>query len=185
MEFTRNPNITAIPLTLSLYYSFLFGQSLNFVAGAGVGYYIGKFQSNIYERFDGDGTSILFEADSNSLGFHGGVDLEFNISRTLALVFGVSGRFASLKDLMGSFTVDWDDPEYDTWVDPDRIAWYVEEDYSSGEDDLLAGKWYANLAFYKDKPDYSFYRNVRKAKMSLSSIALQIGFLIRLSELFK
>jgi hypothetical protein len=81
--------------------------------------------------------------------------------------------------------VDWDDPEYDTFEVPDQTLWYVEEDYSWGDDDPLAGKWYANLVTDDEKPEWSFYRNVRKAKISLSSIALQIGILIRLSQLFK
>jgi len=185
MEFTRKPKITAIPLTLSLYYNIPLGKTLNAVVGAGVGYYLGKFQNNIHERFDDEGIAILFEADSNSIGFHGGLDLELNISRTMALVFGVSGRCVKLKDLMGTFSVDWEDAPYDTYVVPDQTLWYVEEDYSWGEDDPLAGKWYAGLATNDEKPEWSFYRNVRKAKISMSSIALQIGILIRLSQLFK
>ncbi len=185
MVFTRKPNVTAIPITLSLYYGIPLGKMFKAVVGAGVGYYLGRFQHHINERFDDDSLAILFEADSNSIGFHGGIDLELNISPTMALVFGVSGRCAKLKDLMGTFSVDWDDPEYDTFEVPDQTLWYVEEDYSWGDDDPLAGKWYANLVTDDEKPEWSFYRNVRKAEISLSSIALQIGILIRLSQLFK
>jgi len=185
MEFTRKPNITAIPITLSLYYDIPFGKMFKAVIGAGVGYYLGKFQRYVYETFDGDGVTILFESNSNTLGFHGGLDLELNIGRTMALVFGISGRCAKLTDLIGTFSVDWEDPAYDTWTVEDQTLWYVEEDYSWGEDDPLAGKWYAGLVTDDEKPEWSFYRNVRKAKISLSSISLQIGILIRLSQLFK
>jgi len=185
MEFTRNPNVRAIPITLSLYYSIPFGKMFTVVASAGMGYYLGKFQNNIHETFDDEGIMVSFKSDSNTFGFHGGLDLELNINRTMALVFGISGRLAKLKDLMGTFSVDWEDADYDTYERLDQTLWYVEEDYSYGPDDPLAGKWYAGLAYEKEKPEWSFYRNVRKAEISLSSVALQIGFLIRLSQLFK
>lgn len=185
MEFTRKPSVRAIPITLSLYYSIPIGKKFNAVIGAGAGYYLGEFRNNIHETFNDEGIAVLFEADSNSIGFHGSLDLELNINRTMALVFGVSGRCAKLKNLMGTFSVDWEDAEYETYVVHDQTLWYVEEDYSYGDDDPLAGKWYAGLAHDDEKPDYSFYRNVRKAEISLSSISLQIGFLIRLSQLFK
>ena len=186
MEFTRRPLVEAIPLTLSLYYSIPLGKALKAVIGAGVGYYIGKFRNEIEETFDGESILIWFQANSNSIGFHGSLDLELNISRTMALVFGVSCRSAKLKDLIGSFNVAYPAPDdvYD-FSRADQTLWYVEEDYSYGDDDPLAGKWYAGLDYDDEKPEWSFYRNVRKAEISLSSIALQIGFLIRLSQLFK
>jgi len=185
MEFTRTPKVNAIPITLSLYYDIPFGKMFTVVASAGVGYYLGKFQNNIHETFDGDGVMVSFESDSNTFGFHAGLDLELNINRTMAFVFGISGRFAKMKDLMGTFSVDWEDEDYETYERTDQTLWYVEEDYSFGPDDPLEGKWYAGLAYDEEKPEWSFYRNVRKAEISLSSIALQIGILIRLSELFR
>ncbi|MFH1766577.1 MAG: hypothetical protein ABH826_00570, partial [Patescibacteria group bacterium] len=186
MKFTRRPLIEAIPITLSLYYSLPLGETFKVVVGAGVGYYLGKFRNEIEETYDGESILIWFEADSNSIGFHGSLNLELNISHTMAFVFGVSGRSAKLKDLIGSFNVAYPSPDdiYD-FSRADQTLWYVEEDYSFGDDDPLAGKWYAGLDHDDEKPEWSFYRNVRKAEVSLSSIALQIGFLIRLSQLFK
>jgi hypothetical protein len=86
-EVKRKPNVTAIPLTLSLYYSFPLGQALKAVAGLGVGYYLGKFRYEIEEISDWDTLTFLFEANSNALGFHGSLDLELYISRAIALVF--------------------------------------------------------------------------------------------------
>ena len=186
MKYLKRPDVQAVPITLSLYYSLPFNETFKVVVGAGVGYYIGKFRNENEETFDNETYFIWFEADSNSIGFHGSLDIELNISRTMALVFGVSGRSAKLKDLIGSFNVAYppDDAQYD-FSRPDQKLWYVEEDYSFGDDDPLAGKWYAGLAYAEDKPEWSFYRNVRKAQVSLSSVALQIGILIRLSQLFK
>lgn len=185
-ENNRKPLVKAIPITLSLYYSIPLGHILKASVGAGVGYYIGTYQYDTHDHFNDNNVSLLYEADSNSIGFHGGLDLELNINRTMALVFGVSGRCAKLKDLTGTWTYthDWLGEDQTVFL-YDRTLWYVEEDYSDGPDDPLAGKWYATLLMYEKKPEASFYRNVRKAKVSLSSMALQIGFLIRLNQLFK
>ena len=184
-EFTRIPKIRAIPITLSLYYSLPVGKIFNVTASAGVGYYLGKFFYDIYESFDDNDVSLLYEADSNTFGIHGGIDLEFNINRALALVFGVSGRCANLKDLTGNWDYTYDySGEDQTITLTDRTLWYVEENFDF-DPDSPAGKWYPTLLMYDEEPEASFYRNVRKAKVSLSSMALQIGILIRISQLFK
>lgn len=178
MKFARRPEVKAIPLTLSLYYSLPLGETFKIVVGAGVGYYLGKFRNEIEETFDDESILLWFEANSNTIGFQGSLDLELNISRSMAFVFGVSGRCAKLKDLVGSFNVAYPEPdnEYD-FSRADQTLWYVEEDFEVG--------WYAGLNYDDEKPEWSFYRNVRKAEISLSSIALQIGIVIRLSQLFK
>lgn len=178
IEFSMEPKISAIPLTLTLYYGIPVGEFLKVVLGAGAGYYLGKYEGIMRQTFvDGSGTD-RFESDANTFGAHGSFNLELNIGRSMALIFGVSGRFAVFKDLIGTQTYDYSDSwgdDFETFSD--QTLWYVEEE-------MFDGQYYASLFSDDEQPEGQWYRVARKAKISLSSMALQIGILIRLSQLF-
>ncbi len=178
-EFNLKPTISAIPLTLSLYYGLPIGDFLKIVVGVGAGYYFGHFKNSTTEASGGEEVTILFEANKNTFGAQGSLNIELNIGRTLALVFGISGRYAVLKDLLGTATFSYTTPDFsgsDTYSE--LTLWYL-------EDELFEGYYYASLFPSDEKPEESYYRNVRKAEIPLSSMALQIGILIRLSQLFQ
>ncbi len=179
IDIIMEPKISAVPLTLSLYYDIPLGELFKVVIGAGAGYYIGQYNSSIIESYEDMDITILFDSSKNTIGAHGSLNIELNISRTMALIFGVSGRLAVLKDLMGTESFSYDDPwDSEPETHPDHTLWYVEEE-------MFNDKYYASLFADDEKPEGSWYRNVRKAEISLSSIALQIGILIKLGQLFK
>ncbi len=178
VNIDMKPTISAVPLTLSLYYGLPLGNFLKVVAGVGAGYYLGQYKSSNFQGFVDEEITLLFESKKNTIGAHGSLNLEFNIGRAMALVFGISGRYAVLKDLIGTEILKYVNPSYtESETYPDLTLWYLEEEFD--------GRYYASLVPSGLKPEESYYRNVRKAEISLSSMALQIGILIRLSQLFK
>jgi len=179
IEFNMEPKISAIPLTLTLYYGIPVRDFLKVVLGAGAGYYLGQYNGSDTQIFYNEDFTILFESNTNTFGAHGSLNLELNLGRTMALIFGVSGRFAVFKDLIGNqsfnYVNSWGD-EFETYSD--LTLWYIEEE-------IFEGQYYASFIADDESPEGSWYRVARKAEISLSSIALQIGILIRLSQLFK
>jgi len=179
LDITLEPKISAVPITLSLYYNLPIGGFLKVVAGVGAGYYLGKYSNSLHQTRGDEQITLLYESNKNTIGAHANLNFELNIGRTMALVFGVSGRFAVLKNLLGKDTLTYTVPAYsESGSIYDQPLWYIEEEW-------FEGLYYADLKAMEEKPVASYYRNVRKAEISLSSMALQIGILIKLSQLFK
>lgn len=178
-DISLDPRISAIPITLSLYYGIPLGNFLNVVVGVGAGYYLGQYSNSTNQTMGDEQISLLFESSKNTIGAHVNLDLELNIGRTMALILGVSGRYAVLRDLLGTETFTYTDPAYtESESYPDLTLWYVEEE-------MFNSKYYVSIFPDEKMPEGSWYRNVRKARISLSSMALQIGILIKLSQFFK
>ncbi len=179
IDFTIEPKISAIPITLSLYYSLPIVSFLKVVVGVGAGYYLGQYSNSTNQTMGDEQISLLFESSKNTIGAHVNLDLELNIGRTMALILGVSGRYAVLRDLLGTETFTYTVPAYtESESYPDLTLWYVEEE-------MFNSKYYVSIFPDEKMPEGSWYRNVRKARISLSSMALQIGILIKLSQFFK
>ncbi|MFC2160147.1 hypothetical protein ACFLRX_00680 [Acidobacteriota bacterium] len=175
IDFSLDSRISAIPITLNLYYGIPIGNFLNIVVGAGAGYYLGQFSNFIQQNLGDEQISSLFESNKNTIGAQVSLNFELNIVRTMALFFGVSGRFATLKDLEGEETFTYINPtEEDSVSYPDRTLWYVEEE--------IDGKYYTALFADNDKPEGDWYRNSRKAEVSLSSIVMQFGIRIMFGQ---
>ncbi|MCJ7579992.1 MAG: hypothetical protein MUP98_05590 [Candidatus Aminicenantes bacterium] len=176
IDFSIDPSISAIPITLSFYYGIPLGNFLNVVVGVGGGYYLGQYKNSTLQIIADEQVMLSFRSNKNTIGAHGSLTFEFNIGRSLALIFGVSGRMAKLKNLMGTETFTYTTPSYTDSEDyPDLTLWYV-------EDEIFEGRYYSSLIADNVKPETSYYRNVREAEISLSSMTLQIGILIRFGK---
>lgn len=177
IDFSVEPRISAIPITLSLYYGIPLGNFLNVVVGVGAGYYLGQYENSLHQIIGDEQVTLSFKSSKNTIGAHGSLNFEFNIRRSMALIFGVSGRFAKLKDLMGTETFTYTTPSYtDSEEFAELTLWYIEDEIFND------ARYYSSLIANDEKPEASYYRNVRKAEISLSSIALQIGILIRFGQ---
>lgn len=179
IDFFIEPKISAIPITLSLYYNLPIGGFLKVVVGVGGGYYLGQYSNSINQTIGDEQISLLFESSKNTIGAHVNLNFELNIGRTMALILGVSGRYAVLRNLLGKETFTYTVPAYtESESYSDLTLWYVEEEMSNG-------KYFSSIFPDNERPIGSWYRNVREARISLSSMSFQIGILIKLSQLFK
>jgi len=172
-DSTYNIKFSAIPITLSFYYGVPVGSSMQVMLNAGLGYYLGTVDFNLF--FEGDtgfytdeGTDN-WSAKSNALGFHGGIDLEFGIAHNLALVVGAKGRYAKLTDLTGTKDYDYSrSTGYSySYYNENATLWFG--DYKEGS------KKYSLVQLSEDKPSGSSWSNVRKAEVNLSGIVFQAG----------
>ena len=183
ITWTLSPKITALPMTLSILYRLPFGDKfrLNLVAGAG--FYNGKaYWKESYEYTSPIfGTGYMRQdwyAYNDALGFHGGLELEWEIVPGIGLVIGAFGQNVALTDLTGDLT--WSNVASFYGIDEsgeekDITLWFLEEDYY--------GPWYPQLWLREDEPSSPFVRNVEKARISMSNISLLVGIKIYLKKI--
>ncbi|MBD3414889.1 MAG: hypothetical protein GF421_10720 [Candidatus Aminicenantes bacterium] len=174
-DITLHPQISAIPITASLYLGIPMGSAMKVVLNGGAGYYLGTVNYDL--SYTSSSFSYLYEetdtwsAESNSLGFHGGLNFEFGFSPNFAFVIGARGRYVKFTDLTGDYEEEWSD----NWGSSgsasykDQILWF------SMYDESITGEEYPLLIFAESKPVDPWYSDVRKAEASLSGIILQAG----------
>jgi len=174
-EDTFNPKVTAIPLTLGVYFGLPMGDTMSVIANAGIGYYLGTFSWNYSYESEYDDYEENWEAKSNAIGFHGGLGIEVNLSPSMALVVEGFGRYAKLKGLTGDYT--WEESYFGFSSQgsiKDATLWYYEWRSSS------TGKWYPTIAFGQDEPQStSSRRNIREGEVDLTGFSLRVGIKIK------
>lgn len=179
---TYSPKITALPLTMSFIYRLPVGERFRLNAFAGLGFYYGK----IYFRYKNEWSSPVYEtgssstdwtANSDSLGFHGGLEMEWNLIPGVALNLSVSAQRAVFTELIGD--LDW--TEFSTYygiddsgTEENLTLWFGEE--------IISGDWYTRLFFEEDEPAGAYVRNVEKAKISMANVSLLFGIKILLKK---
>ncbi|NIM89958.1 MAG: SH3 domain-containing protein [Candidatus Aminicenantes bacterium] len=170
-EISATPRISAIPITLGVYFTPPLGSGVNLILSAGAGYYIGQMSwerevSDIFGEF-----TDTWKTNKGTLGFQGSLGFEFAFSPKIAFVIEGCGRYAKLKDLSGDFKragtgilgpFEWGG-EY--------TMWYYE--YSDNAES------YPRVYFFEEEPDNPNYRNIRKAEIDLSGFSVKAGFRFR------
>jgi opacity protein-like surface antigen len=200
--------LTAIPLTLSLYFFIPMGNAADFFITGGAGYYIGKievirtlqedenYQEDYYDTADGSylyryldeysstGTETE-EAKCNTIGYHAGAGFSINLSPNLSFVFEGGYRYVNFKKWKVDYTYDESWHEKYGWSD----LGYEEYDgtYSDSFED---GKlWfyedktdlgtYDNITSSEEEPEESAYiKNVRLAEINLNGFSVRAGIKI-------
>jgi len=171
---TANPKATVIPLTFGLYVGLPMGNIMNLMLNAGIGYYLGTIQWNYSWDSEFHDYEENWEAKSNALGFHGGLGLEFNFSRNLALVIEGFGRYAKLKSLKGDYSWKRDFFGHEEGIKEEAIFWYY--DWSSSD----TGNEYPRIEFNDVMPtETSFQRNVREGEFDLTGFSIRMGIKIK------
>jgi len=172
---TANPEVTAIPLTLSAHFGLPLGKGINFIAHAGLGYYLGTFSWNYSYDSEFDDFNENWEGKSNALGLHGGLGLEFNFSSKIALVVEGFGRYAKLNGLVGDYTLEESFFGYQGQASiEDATLWYYEWRSS------LTEKYYPTIEFDKEMPEEaSFIQNIREGEVDLTGFSIRMGIKIR------
>jgi hypothetical protein len=175
VSFGYRPSVSVVPLTLSFHYFLPLGSNLrlHFFAGPGLYFASVKLDSTLtvtigpVEEVGGDEE---FRPDGKiAFGAQGGLGVEFGLSRGLALVLDVGGRYLSLSNLRGPATVDGHQGVVPIHVSTTATLYYYET--------TEAGNTYADLAVDDARP---FGSNVRPASISLSGFRFLAGVRIDL-----
>jgi opacity protein-like surface antigen len=165
---------TAIPITLNGYFNLPLGAKTKAYIKAGVGYYIGKSTYFVRQEVRLLGLPPAWQEDegdasSSAFGFQGGVGIEFNLSKNVALFFETVARYANLKNWEGQ-------NRYNDFLgasETESVDWYYAEEY-----DDTTRQWYRTVQILDEEPAGSYYRNVRKAEISYSGVSLRLGIKI-------
>ena len=168
----------AMPLGLNLHYSLCSRSRTNLLVGLGLGWYTGKMTENYANTdFQSDGKtyfgSLYWSVHNNfSLGFQGGVGLEYGVTENLSMVVEVQGRFARVGSLKGKECVMTNNSlsEQAGTLYYYRWAWFG------------SGPWYPRLSVSESPPEGGIgsFKGVREARLDLSGFALRIGLRMRL-----
>lgn len=185
VDFTFSPriNISAVSLKSGVYYVIPFSTKARLFINGGIGYYFAKNNFSWKEReiwTREDGSTVVdwrekagWDLNSKGIGYHGGFGFEYNFAKNLAIVIGAQGRHARIKKLRG-------DEIYVGQYNVDPQKHYYGAVYYYEEKDVITEKYYSRLAFYREKPDYPDYKNIRDAELDFSGFSLKIGIRIRL-----
>ena len=165
-----DPHFSAIELSLNAAYVIPIGPvRLNLEAGPGL--YFCRFAS------DSDFTSTQldwsysyqFRADRVAPGVRGGVGIEVAVSRRLAVVLDVLGRYVRVNDIQGTGTVSGTIAGA-SYADslPGQSFWYYE--YVTGNVN------YPQTSFQAFEPTSYLITNARKGRFDFTGVSATFGF---------
>ncbi len=165
-----SPDIQLIPLTVNVHYYVSRGPRLRTDWFVGAGYYLLTFNHawSVKTDFFSYQSEQTFRSSQASLGFQGGVGIEFEISPRFALLFQASGRLIKFSDLKGTLNekisllnVSWEDESGDAYF------WFYGH--------TVNNRAYAQVSFAKTKPSENEYSAVRHGILNLSGMTAGIG----------
>jgi len=199
--------LSAVPVLLTVYWSFPLHDNLELSLGAGGGLYLGRYayrEEYLYslnyvdtQNISG-GTTQYFDlyesagdytekASARGFGAHGIIGLEYRISPSLGVIFEVVGRWAGLDDWRGEKTdvYEWSQ----TWGFGGGFSEGGEEEESAegrlwrvdARGETTSGT-YPRLVFGADEPASASYSNVRPARINLGGVSARIGFRFQFGE---
>ena len=175
MRNCYNIDLAKNPLILSLYYSVYSSSRLNISINSGIGWYWGKMKEDKIENFIYPLGDVYFDnrywevEDKFSLGFLGGVQLEYSIIKNLALVVELQGRYIRIGNLKGTAKYETNFGGGRTFEESGTLHFFSYDYYYDLDIPLPS---HINLTNEKDIE--------RKAVLDLSGFSLRIGIRIKL-----
>lgn len=156
-----------MPFKLGLYYSLFSNSKINILLNSGFGYYGIDISERrevkilpIY-RYSAETFIRYWEANSNgSVGFHGGIGFEYNISDHLAIVCECQARYVKISNIKGS-------------TNGTKGTLFLYNDVYSR---IIPTSEHLDLGIFERKPDPTF----DKAVIDLSGFSLRVGIRIKL-----
>ncbi len=175
------PSITAIPLALNLHYLFRLSPRLRLDLTAGASYFLSTLKWDYQTDYSistlQGADHYTFSAQEKTIGFQGGLGLEYSLTSWLAVFFSALGRYASLGPFEGGSWTDISSGDFEVFnlSGNDHSFWYYERQ--------AGGQNFAQITFQSEQPsgDPSL-SNVRKAKLALTGFAAMLGFKISLGR---
>lgn len=123
--------VSAVPITMGVYYSLPMGSSMNLLVNLGGGYYIGNiYYSSEWESLPLGGGDVKCEANKGTFGFHGGFSLELNVTSKMSFVLEVKGRYAKFSNIEGDWEAEGWGGAAPYWsINEKRTLYYFSGDY--------------------------------------------------------
>lgn len=190
---------SAIPITLNFHFQTPLSTKFNFVAHAGVGYYLGKFKHTnnetlnyaysfdswyyINQKHSKDVNALTTNtATCNKIGFQAGAGLEMLLTPKITIGFEIYGRYVDFDRFKGDS--DYRDTTHERFWHETLGWWYDVTTNSSDNEkgDLYFWEWhsnyynqdYATLGIRESAPSGSGVNNVRRAAINLNRIGALI-----------
>lgn len=162
---------SAIPLKASLFFCAPFGPGARMSLHLGVGYYLAKMSNQVrIEQMEGpEFIEYSASAESQALGFHGGLGFEFDLARNISLFIEAQGRYAKLGGFEGENVY-----ASNSGTSREKGALYYFE--SQG----FTSEFYSIIGCSDSAPaENSSTKNVREAKIDLSGGTALGGIIFR------
>jgi hypothetical protein len=164
------PTVSVIPVTLSFHYFLPLSSSLKLHFFAGPGLYITS--TTFDETMVGtlgpvEEVNMTFALTGDSkvvFGGQGGVGLELGLSRNVALLLDVAGRYLNISSVSGPATLDGHIGIIPIHVSANATLYYFEH--------VMGGNYYGDLEVNNIVPTEP---NTREASISLSGVQFQAG----------
>jgi opacity protein-like surface antigen len=173
---TYAPSVSVVPFTLNFHYFLPLGSSLRLHFFGGPGLYLAsiKYDSTLsltLGAIELGKAAQAYTPDSKlTFGFQGGLGIEFGLSRNIALLLDVAGRYLSISSISGSWIMDGHEGIIPVHITGTGTLYYYEV--------KAGGNYYGDLTISDTVPSNPNYRNVRAASISLSGIQFQTGLRI-------
>lgn len=173
-SFSWDSKYQAIPINLNGYYFLPINSKMKVYLKAGIAYYFTKLTFKRRTEFELPGFPNEWDqedikAKDNGFGFHGGLGVEFKITKGISVCAEGMGRYASFKNWEAESTYT---DSLGNALSQSGTFWYVEEFL------LDTGKYYPSLTLSKQKPLDPDFRNVRKLEINFSGSSFRIGIKI-------
>lgn len=172
---TRDTAFRSIPLSLGGFYSLPIGNRLTMRGEAGLDFHFVRWKDRLIWTYNGDTYQKVLDdlnLTSGGLGGHLSISAEYELSKRLALVVELRGRYARIGGLKG----DWTNTVNDSPWQPREATLYTYEMQS-----VTLGTWYSFTwpAIVPPKEGDGL-RNIREAVLDMSGFALRAGIRVRL-----
>lgn len=173
----RGTMLSAVPIKLGVFYSLLQGGKFHVVVNAGTAYYLATWRESMDYLSEAPGPSYwgkyVTKANGGGIGFHGGLGLEYRLSRNMAFVVEGIGRYARFGGFEGEYS-EKNSSGADV-NDPGKL-YYYEWSFDNNTYPWLE-------LFDRDPNQLNFsnpVKNIRDAVMDFSGFSLRVGIKISL-----
>jgi hypothetical protein len=172
---TLLPRVSAVPIVLNLHREWMLGDALHLDVFAGAGFTLASFSQEFRTttNFFSYAETQTFSGRKSAFGGQGGVSLELDLGRRVALFVQAEGRLASLTNLQGD-AAEQGDWFLGSWTGGKGTAFLWTYTLTD------SGQAYPQLAVSLDAPSGAGISNVAKARIDLSGVSLSAGIKIRL-----
>jgi len=171
LEYESKTAISAAPVTVSLYYFLLSKGRIAFGVHGGLGPYLAwGYASQKLADESGYWTLDEYRVNGGGLGFHGGLAMEYALSRRLAVFAEVRGRRASFANFKGEVNMS------------DSTGWSESVSgrlWNERMDLGQLGSWQV-FEIADTEPAGFGIADVRRTRVDFSGLSLVLGMTIRL-----
>jgi len=170
-KYTFSPKASAVPLEVDLYYILPLNKALTLSLHAGAAYYLASVEANY--RIDGnDGGFVAWAmtADGKGFGFHGGIELDLQITNSLSIFTEVFYRRAEIGPLIGTRLLT---SNYGYQEQRMGTLYYYETQ------EFFSKKYFPAIDIADEAPSSQAFKNTREVKIDFSGGSARTGIIVK------